>query len=315
MKCLYCERTQFALLCRVTDHLGHVPGEFEFFRCSGCGSWQLDPLPGPEDIAGSYPTAYSFKPPARGIRAAVARIERALYYRPILRYNVQAVRRFCDSDGEKLLDIGCGSGMQMAAFRDAGYKVAGLDMSEEDVRFAAEELGLDARQGFVGEGLPFPRENFAIVTMFNLLEHVLDPVGVLRWAADLLRPGGYMAVEVPNTLSYQWALLRSLWAVVREAPRHIGIPSPNGVAAAFGRAGLAFVGSVGSAPSVQAGALAVSLVPVATHALAGSGRLKSLGSRALGGLCYSAALPAACLLRRPAWSATVIYFARKPTGR
>jgi len=100
----------------------------------------------------------------------------------------------------ELLDIGCGTGNFLAAARDAGYEVTGIELDGNAARFAKEKLGLPRVLSLtIGE---FARENagtrFDVVTFFEVLEHQAAPAEFLKYAKACLRAGGYIALSVPN---------------------------------------------------------------------------------------------------------------------
>jgi 2-polyprenyl-3-methyl-5-hydroxy-6-metoxy-1,4-benzoquinol methylase len=102
--------------------------------------------------------------------------------------------------GGELLDIGCGTGNFLAAARDAGYGVTGIELDRNAARFAKERLGLqkvlpltisEFAEQHAGEG-------FAVVTFFEVLEHQAAPAEFLQRVTTCLRPGGTIALSVPN---------------------------------------------------------------------------------------------------------------------
>ncbi|AQS89221.1 3-demethylubiquinone-9 3-methyltransferase [Neoasaia chiangmaiensis NBRC 101099] len=107
----------------------------------------------------------------------------------------------------KLLDIGCGAGLASEAFARMGHDVLGIDASGEaiaaaQVHRAAHPLApgaghLDYRQGSA-EDLLERSERFDVVTALEVIEHVTDPQQFLHLLADLVKPGGMVAVSTLN---------------------------------------------------------------------------------------------------------------------
>jgi 2-polyprenyl-3-methyl-5-hydroxy-6-metoxy-1,4-benzoquinol methylase len=102
--------------------------------------------------------------------------------------------------GGELLDIGCGTGSFLAAARDAGYGVTGIELDRNAARFAKEKLGLPrvlplTMDGFVRE---HPDAKFDVVAFFEVLEHQAAPVEFVHKVKACLRPGGFAALSVPN---------------------------------------------------------------------------------------------------------------------
>ena len=99
-----------------------------------------------------------------------------------------------------LLDIGCGTGNFLKAARDAGYEVTGTELDRNAARFAKEKLGLkNLLPVTVSEfAVQHPSERFDVVTFFEVLEHQAAPLDFLRSVKKCLKPGGQIALSVPN---------------------------------------------------------------------------------------------------------------------
>lgn len=99
--------------------------------------------------------------------------------------------------GAKVLDIGCNDGTFMAMLRDRRQcQVTGVDVSETALKEAAEK-GLEVRL-IDGERLPFPSGTFDVVTLMEVIAHVLDPVKTLREIQRVLKPGGFLIGSTPH---------------------------------------------------------------------------------------------------------------------
>jgi len=108
-------------------------------------------------------------------------------------------RRFLP-DGGRLLDVGCGIGVFLAAARAEGWDVAGIDLSEFAAGHARERFALEVQSGTLGDR-SFAADSFDLVTMWDMIEHVPDPVTELREAHRVLRPDGYLFLNTPNEAS------------------------------------------------------------------------------------------------------------------
>jgi 2-polyprenyl-3-methyl-5-hydroxy-6-metoxy-1,4-benzoquinol methylase len=97
----------------------------------------------------------------------------------------------------RVLDIGCGGGWFLKAAAERGWRGVGVDLSPEAVRHARERLGVDARQGMVAEQ-GFEPASFDLVTLWNVLEVLPDPLGILKTAHDLVRPCGAVYLRTQN---------------------------------------------------------------------------------------------------------------------
>lgn len=101
--------------------------------------------------------------------------------------------------GASLLDIGCGPGTITAEFarRLAPGRVVGLDADPGIVETAAAEQRADGLEFVVGDAaaLDFPDASFDIVHAHQVLQHLADPIGVLREMRRVAKPGGIVAVR------------------------------------------------------------------------------------------------------------------------
>lgn len=99
--------------------------------------------------------------------------------------------------GESLLDLPCGDGTLTAMMASRFRRVVGVDASGKHLDLARKTLpGAEFHEALIEE---FETdERFDTVSMINILEHVVDPVAVLRKAADLMSEGGVLLVHVPN---------------------------------------------------------------------------------------------------------------------
>ena len=266
MRCLICGSTKLgALYDGIRDRYGVAAGDYRFLRCDACGSATLDAPPAAGDVAALYPERYTFNRAAgerSPLRATLAALEWRLFYAPTYRRRVAIFRRLTGLRRGRLLEIGCGPGLLLAHFRDAGYDVEGVELCAADAAQGRERYGLPIREGHV-EALPLERGRYDAVVMINVLEHILDPAAVLSRACDVLRPGGCMVAGVPVVDSPYARLLGGRGGAVTEAPRHVSIPSFAGTVGLLRRAGFGDVTSAPAPLAERAGGLVLSLLPSA----------------------------------------------------
>lgn len=119
------------------------------------------------------------------------------------RRRVQTIFDWLDpQEGDRILDAGCGRGFYPRFIRAASSaEVVGLELEFDYVQIARRALaGLDGITLVNGSlyDPPFPDEYFDKVILSEVLEHVPDDVGALRALARVLKPGGLIAITVPN---------------------------------------------------------------------------------------------------------------------
>lgn len=103
-------------------------------------------------------------------------------------------------DSGRLIDVGCGNGTFVAAARDRGFDAFGIDFSEKAIEAGRRRFGLDQLYCCSIEDLRhrFGDRRFDVATGFEVLEHVDDVGAFLRELNELLVPGGYLVISVPN---------------------------------------------------------------------------------------------------------------------
>ncbi len=128
------------------------------------------------------------------------RAHRALLARRLLR-GVEAARAAAP---QRWLEVGCGEGWLLAAAKDAGWTVRGLDYSDAGLRRHHPALMDAVTIGDAFENLDALIEAgaaFEAVAMEHVLEHVIDPQALMARLRGLIAPGGVIALTVPNDFS------------------------------------------------------------------------------------------------------------------
>ncbi len=239
-ECLCCGIEGSLLYAGLADRLFGVPGTWGFRRCHRCGLMWLDPRPVPEAVSALYVNYFTHVLEARVPRnlnqaAKAAVLSASFGYSELSRHRwvgwvLSRSRLVRDAvglsvrmlDGRRrgrLLDVGCGNGDFLAAMRDLGWSVSGIDFDREAVAVAREKLGLDVRVADL-HAASFPDDSFDAVTLHHVLEHLEDPVGALRECARVLKPGGRLVVVTPNGQALGRRLFQALWFPL-DPPRHI----------------------------------------------------------------------------------------------
>ena len=128
------------------------------------------------------------------------------------------LHRFAESG--RLLDVGCASGLFLDHAASSGWEVVGVEPSEQLFRQACARL---ASKGLVLKSVieeaDLPLAGFHAITLWDVLEHVADPVGILRRCHSLLKPGGILILNVPDLQSLQALLLGRHWPLF--LPEHL----------------------------------------------------------------------------------------------
>jgi len=135
-----------------------------------------------------------------------------------------------------MLDVGCGSGEVLAVARDRGWTVTGCEPVEESAAYAREQRGLDVRTALLQES-GLPERSYDVVVANHVLEHMNDGQGFLRLIARWAKPGGYVAIEVPNWRSFHRRGFGFGWPGLRPL-EHVAHYTPTTLRSTFRNAGL-----------------------------------------------------------------------------
>jgi 2-polyprenyl-3-methyl-5-hydroxy-6-metoxy-1,4-benzoquinol methylase len=125
-----------------------------------------------------------------GIKSHEYRVER------FGRERVALMAAQLDTQRPRYLDVGCSTGFVVEAARNAGWDAVGTDLNPSAIEFGRGRR-LDLRAAAL-EDAGFEPGTFDAVSLFDVLEHLLNPVQTLRACARLLRPGGIVFLYVPN---------------------------------------------------------------------------------------------------------------------
>jgi SAM-dependent methyltransferase len=211
MICNVCNSSRSEVLFRAKDYEHGIPGTWNIVRCSSCGLVAQDPLPASSEVGSFYPVSYS----AYNSDTIISWMSDAVFAQ-----DARRISRLVPKDGS-ILDVGCGNGRALLAMRRLGFtRLAGLEIDAAAAQ-RARESGLDVRCGEL-LNTDFPDGGFDLIRMGHVIEHVLDPLATLHRAYRLLKPGGILIGETPNTDCLDWKILKKYWGPLH-IPRHIFI--------------------------------------------------------------------------------------------
>lgn len=105
-----------------------------------------------------------------------------------------------------ILDVGCSAAFFLHQARQRDWRAQGAEIAGWAVEFSRKELGLDVFHGVLQDA-KFPDACFDVVFSSHVMEHILDPLSLLREMARVLRPGGAHITVVPTQMaSPSWRL-------------------------------------------------------------------------------------------------------------
>jgi len=109
------------------------------------------------------------------------------------------IRRYVPIENRTILDVGCGLGMYVRAFRRYSPEVFGVDI-DGDKLVEARRADLPNLYAATAEALPFPTGRFGVILSHEVIEHVSDDRQAVADAVRILAPGGRLVIFAPNRL-------------------------------------------------------------------------------------------------------------------
>ena len=218
--CNLCQRdNQFRKIWTVHDYHGISDRRFVVGRCMGCGLVYLNPRPGPTELQDHYPPTY-YGPLSREIPPA--------YY-----WRLAQIEKH--HKGGRILDVGCANGAFLSFLESSGWDVYGTDNSSFAIEIAARHLN-DRVTCSSLLSADHPPDRFDVITLFEVLEHVPEPVDHLREIHRILKPGGCVCLSVPNYSSLERAVFGRWWNGL-DIPRHLFQFAPDTLRKLFSKTG------------------------------------------------------------------------------
>ncbi len=216
-------------LCGGTGHGAFEKNGYLHHQCDRCASLYLEPVPSPEALADFYRRSSADQNSRLcwegGNQHAHASWCRAL-----------ATAAKLAGTGP-LLDVGCGAGQFLAYARTLGWaELEGLEVAP-DVAATARRVSGAAVQEATLESASLVDDRYAVVSLWDVLEHLPEPAAALRRLARLVRPGGVLLLGVPHRHGITLRVFGSRSLIVMP-PEHLFLPSRRGLRAATDRAGL-----------------------------------------------------------------------------
>jgi SAM-dependent methyltransferase len=192
--------------------------QFVLEECGRCGLVFAGPRPSAEELEEFYVGGYFETGTGHGGGYTEYRSCGELFART----RWQALAHWLDlgrSPAQSVLDVGCATGGFLDEAQQHGWAATGVELSAEAAEIGRASFGLEIHAGDIFAPALDARR-FGLITMWHVVEHVLDPAAFLARARSLLQPGGVLFIETPNWNSLGRVVRRSEWSVITP-PEHI----------------------------------------------------------------------------------------------
>jgi SAM-dependent methyltransferase len=233
--CIACGAATEPYVDEIWDDRYGSPGKFSILKCANCGQMVTSPLLSEQEL----PALYSRYYPRGSVDFSAIKREADLVLLP----DAEVTRHRNGTDnqghyfvkpGQKVLDIGCGSCVSLLEVRNLGGEAWGIE-TDPNVRVIADHFGLKVHIGSIHDN-PFPGEDFDLIVLNQVIEHVPDPIALLKLVRDRLRSGGRVMLATPNSGSFNRLVSGRKW-INWHIPYHLHHYNKGSLARIAARAG------------------------------------------------------------------------------
>lgn len=235
--CSLCGGDSTELVFEVEEQITGDHEKFRIVKCKRCGLVYVNPRPCKGDITSYYPAETYDAHQLVGQRRNFRRCLKTLVWESLPGYSrrtgifkrilgrllgaillrhVEIVVPF--KENGRILDVGCGNGELIGWMKEYGWDTYGVDVGKKACEIA-EKQGLKAFCGRLHEA-GYPPEYFDVIAISHVLEHVHDPLALLRECNRVLKEDGLLILAAPNFGCFDCQLFGKSWYGI-DAPRHL----------------------------------------------------------------------------------------------
>ncbi len=263
-------------LCGADDFTPYARVDrFRIVRCNECGLLYTNPRRSADELSKLYSENYfsSEDPSSLGYDDYSTH---AAGLKRVFSDNLTIIEG-CVRPPASVLDVGCAFGYFLETAMSRGWRAEGVEISEYASQVARDRTGATVHTGaLAGAGLG--ASSLDVVTMWDTLEHTLDPSKELAEAHRTLKTGGYLFMTIPNAGSLPARLMGPHWYGFKSAAEHNYFFSKDTIGRALAKAGLRLVDTRRGVWPCSARFLAAKLAPYSPFA----GRMAAAALERLG---------------------------------
>jgi len=197
-----------------------IKDDYNIEKCKNCSLVYINPRPTKEELTNLYSND-DFSDIDDATQKSILKK---------LRTGLDLIHQYCSGPGE-ILDIGCSTGYFLNFARDFGWKTLGIDVNQNVIEYAKKKFNLDVKAGELEES-NFPDNQFDAVTLFDVIEHLPNPLLTLKEVYRIVKPNGIVLLTTPNIDGIFPKLTYFLFAKTIGAWEH---PTPPGHLYQFSR--------------------------------------------------------------------------------
>jgi len=214
-----CSICQNDLAIKFSKYSDPLRKNFDIYKCSFCGNWQIFPLPDEIDLTHLYENTYFAKRTNRGYDNYTSdAVKQSII--STLEKNLEALNFYKweeNLDIKNSLEIGAAAGYFVEYLQNRGWNSMGIDISKT-MTDAAIRKGLNILHGNFLK-YDFKNRKFNLIAMWATLEHLMSPDKFIKKISEILLPGGHLYITTTNTGF--WAKVYGINWRYLNVPEHI----------------------------------------------------------------------------------------------
>jgi len=168
---------------------------FDVINCEQCRFNHIIPIPTEAELEKIYKDEYytSEKP------LYIERMQEDKdWWELVYNDRYDTFESYLNENRRKILDVGSGPGYFLNYGRKRGWDVTGIAPSKQAFEFSTKELGLSVLNTYLKDSTKDKIGRYDVIHMSEVLEHIPDPIGLLKTAYEKLNSGGLICIVVPN---------------------------------------------------------------------------------------------------------------------
>ena len=198
------------------DHVVFEKDGYPIARCPTCGLMFRSTLPTPAELSSIYSDAYFASPGIEPSDGYADYIADERFHRDLARRRLDRLDSVAGGRRGRLLDVGAAAGFFVSEATTRGWDAEGIDVAPAIVARGRERVGERLRVATLSSISDV--DSFRAITMWDFIEHSLDPAADFAHSFDLLQRGGFLAISTGDIESATARLSRSRWHLL--TPRH-----------------------------------------------------------------------------------------------
>ena len=143
------------------------------------------------------------------------------------------------ADSVMFLDVGCSSGSVLQVAKQCGFNIHGVEPAPQAAETARRIEEAKVFTGFLHDAA-YPDNHFDIITLFEVIEHLTDPINLISEIGRILKPGGILLIGTGNAGSWTVKALGNKWEYfdIKLHGGHISFFTPDSMALLAKKSGL-----------------------------------------------------------------------------